>query len=297
MALATWGRIVNTTIVDNFAFRSAGGVLGASRLPGCRIIRNTSFDCEAGGVMILSDAVLSDCLFEDNDSSATDHAWWRSVCAERSSSRVRLRFHREHGLRRCVVEAAPEFHQPNRVPRVTLGEGRGRDHQEDPTMRRPLERSETRELEMTPMIDVTFLLLIFFMCTLKFKTLEGKLEAFLPKDVGVSPAAATELERVAIEVEVLEEGRRLDPVTGAPWDGQGRYRFDSSRRLSYRVGPFRTTRLSELLSRLKQLRASDPTLKATLDARPGVVYADVVKVLDLVLAAGFQELTFVGRRQ
>jgi len=30
---------------------------------------------------------------------------------------------------------------------------------------------EEHELEMTPMIDVTFLLLIFFMCTLKFKTL------------------------------------------------------------------------------------------------------------------------------
>ena len=33
------------------------------------------------------------------------------------------------------------------------------------------------EMEMTPMIDVTFLLLIFFLCTLKFKLLEGKLQA------------------------------------------------------------------------------------------------------------------------
>ncbi|MEL6716433.1 MAG: biopolymer transporter ExbD, partial [Planctomycetota bacterium] len=40
---------------------------------------------------------------------------------------------------------------------------------------------EKHELEMTPMIDVTFLLLIFFMCTLKFKVLEGKLGAYLPK--------------------------------------------------------------------------------------------------------------------
>ncbi|MDF1837417.1 MAG: biopolymer transporter ExbD, partial [Planctomycetota bacterium] len=40
-------------------------------------------------------------------------------------------------------------------------------------------------MDMTPMIDVTFLLLIFFMCTLKFKVLEGKLTAYLPKDVGV----------------------------------------------------------------------------------------------------------------
>ena len=37
---------------------------------------------------------------------------------------------------------------------------------------------EKCELQMTPMIDVTFLLLIFFMCTLKFKVLEGKLGAY-----------------------------------------------------------------------------------------------------------------------
>lgn len=40
------------------------------------------------------------------------------------------------------------------------------------------------ELEMTPMIDVIFQLLIFFMCTISFKILEGKLDTFLPKNKG-----------------------------------------------------------------------------------------------------------------
>ena len=35
---------------------------------------------------------------------------------------------------------------------------------------------EPVETDMTPMIDVTFQLIIFFICTIKFKTLEGKLE-------------------------------------------------------------------------------------------------------------------------
>lgn len=39
-------------------------------------------------------------------------------------------------------------------------------------------------MEFTPMIDVVFLLLIFFMCTLKFKTLESKLATYLPTDKG-----------------------------------------------------------------------------------------------------------------
>ena len=32
------------------------------------------------------------------------------------------------------------------------------------------------------MIDVTFLLLVFFMCSMQFKTIEQRLDADLPKD-------------------------------------------------------------------------------------------------------------------
>ena len=35
--------------------------------------------------------------------------------------------------------------------------------------------TEEVEMQMTPMIDVTFLLLIFFLCSIKFKLLDGKL--------------------------------------------------------------------------------------------------------------------------
>ena len=56
------------------------------------------------------------------------------------------------------------------------------------------------QLEMTSMIDVVFLLLIFFLCTLKFKTLEGKLAAYLPKDVGVNTSEAEEIEKVEIDI-------------------------------------------------------------------------------------------------
>ena len=39
-------------------------------------------------------------------------------------------------------------------------------------------------LDLTPMIDIVFNLLIFFMCATKFRTPEGVIEAFLPKDKG-----------------------------------------------------------------------------------------------------------------
>ena len=42
------------------------------------------------------------------------------------------------------------------------------------------------EADMTPMIDVVFLLLIFFMLATKFKMPEGTLRSYLPKNRGES---------------------------------------------------------------------------------------------------------------
>ncbi|MFH1228584.1 MAG: biopolymer transporter ExbD [Planctomycetota bacterium] len=42
------------------------------------------------------------------------------------------------------------------------------------------------EINMTPMIDVIFQLIIFFMCSIHFKALEGKLMSYLPKNKGPS---------------------------------------------------------------------------------------------------------------
>ena len=44
---------------------------------------------------------------------------------------------------------------------------------------------EECELQMTPMIDVVFLLLIFFMCATKFKVPDYRVDANLPKDKGL----------------------------------------------------------------------------------------------------------------
>lgn len=155
---------------------------------------------------------------------------------------------------------------------------------------------EEHKMEMTPMIDVTFLLLIFFMCTLKFKTLEGKLSAYLPKDVGVNSSEAEPIEKVEIVLRVVEEGTKIDPLTKQPWKGERgrRFIYGPDRVIEYSVGPRRTKDIEELKQRLKQLHDADEKRPATIDARKGTVYEDVVKVLDAAIDAGFQEITFVG---
>ncbi len=159
---------------------------------------------------------------------------------------------------------------------------------------------EESKLEMTPMIDVTFLLLIFFMCTLKFKSLEGKLAAYLPKDVGVNSSDAEPIEKVEIVCKVLKEGRRVEPrkdksEPAVEWDGVAGTRYEyEGREMIYGIGPKITTDLEEIARTLKRIHENDPERPATIDARKGTVYADVVGLLDAAMNANFTDVTFVG---
>src|SRR5262245_7168335 len=64
-------------------------------------------------------------------------------------------------------------------------------------------------INVTPMVDVIFCLCLFFMCSLHFKQLEGKIDSWLPREHGNKTTAARQV--------ILEEIRlllRLDPATG-----------------------------------------------------------------------------------
>ncbi len=49
-------------------------------------------------------------------------------------------------------------------------------------MPRVMDEEKPGDLNMTPMIDVVFQLLIFFMLSMHFKEIEGKLITTLPRD-------------------------------------------------------------------------------------------------------------------
>ena len=151
--------------------------------------------------------------------------------------------------------------------------------------------------DMTPMIDVTFQLLIFFMLTIEFKTLEGKLAAYLPKDVGVNQTEAEPKEKVEIKIKVVEEGSKVDPFTPSmPWTGTGPYKFGNDRVVTYSIGPRTTRDTEELRRRLQELYRADPEQAATIDPQTGTVYEDVVEILDVAIQVGYEDITFIGAR-
>lgn len=166
--------------------------------------------------------------------------------------------------------------------------------------------TEETKIEMTPMIDVTFLLLIFFMCSIKFKVLEGKLPTFLPKEAGVQKTPLENpLEKVDVRIEraISRGALDLDTPTGfAAWKAAG-WRDDQVR-ITVMGRPIAS--LPELDATLTELRRRIPApdskstpsgaddLKMNIDAAPGVIYEDVVRVVDAAIAAGFADITFRG---
>ncbi len=133
---------------------------------------------------------------------------------------------------------------------------------------------EEATMQMTPMIDVTFLLLIFFMCSIKFKLLDGKLAAYLPRDVGVNATPADEmLEKIDIDIKLSDSARHGFTMA---------------------INGKKMPTLSRFCEVVRDYRRNDPEAKATIYAHKGVQYGHVVKIVNECLRARMTQITFGG---
>jgi len=161
--------------------------------------------------------------------------------------------------------------------------------------------------DMTPMIDVVFLMIIFFIC-IDFKVLESKLAAYLPKDKGSQSTVVEPQEQLSVKVYVESEGTRkyehggpgqVNPATGRL------YRFKlEGHRTKWEVGPKPLYNLADVKQELTRI-ANDPSsqvpdkdtggkklMGCVIEAYPGTFYEDVAKTTDACSAAGFKEINY-----
>ena len=138
-------------------------------------------------------------------------------------------------------------------------------------------------MNMTPMIDVTFQLIIVFLCSMKFRTLDQKVEATLPPD-----GMATTPDRVA-PVETLVRVRLDRAAAGAPT----RLFLLGEPLGSAAEGEDPWTRLRD---RLVALRARAPEAIGEIDASPEVEHGEVLRALDGFLGAKVARVRFRGTR-
>lgn len=164
-------------------------------------------------------------------------------------------------------------------------------------MARKKKKFEEVKPDMTPMIDVTFLLLIFFIVTLKFKVLEGRLDAALPKDRGTSTTEAEEVEKIDILMTVAEPGKLI------PDESLKGLKIYQGRRIRIEIGTQRwyydPSDIDDVYDPIPGL----PTFLSTydkeetpvsLDARKGINYGDVIILLDVVVREEFEKVSFAG---
>lgn len=165
---------------------------------------------------------------------------------------------------------------------------------------------EEVKLELTPMIDVTFLILIFFMCTLKFKTLEGKLVSFLPTDKGLAPKPE-ELKSEDVEIilrvppeEWTKENaldRRVQFLrngSNQPFGTLVRLSVDpeNPKNVGFVLDPPNTFEL--ISNHLKTVKTNAPDAKAKINAYARTAHIHVVTILNLLIEAGFDEISYSG---
>jgi biopolymer transport protein ExbD len=55
-------------------------------------------------------------------------------------------------------------------------------------------------INVVPMVDVIFCLCVFFMCSFKFKQLEGRFQSWLPKDLGNAVAPETDAKEMRVAI-------------------------------------------------------------------------------------------------
>ncbi len=143
-------------------------------------------------------------------------------------------------------------------------------------MRIPHSHQDRRPIEiaMTPMIDVVFLLLIFFICTASFQMIEDLLPTSLAVSGGNSAPAPVEvepeLERVLVQ---------------ATSDG-GQTRWIVNERSCDSLADVQ--RVLEAVARI------DVSLPVILDVAPEVPLGDMINVYDLARLVGFERIQFAA---
>ena len=169
---------------------------------------------------------------------------------------------------------------------------------------------EEVKLELTPMIDVTFLILIFFMCTLKFKTLEGKLVSYLPTDKGLSSAKADvefedaevilKIEKDQYELPAMERWVILKKKASNDIFGKVRLQVDpkDDRNMFFEQEPAST--FDDVQAYLRDVYAATEAAgqppKAKINAYARTPHGMVVFVLNIMIETGYEDISYSGIR-
>jgi biopolymer transport protein ExbD len=146
------------------------------------------------------------------------------------------------------------------------------------------------KLELTPMIDMAFLIIIFFMC-LPFKTLDGKLAAFLPTDKGINPVPQEPPPEIKVSVHIVARKE----VQGT-WNNKA---VMKPTEFKYRFNDRETDSLDDVggwIAEAKKRAATSDSIKVVGEIKAGhkVPHKYIVAVLNKFAEAEMSKVDFFG---
>ena len=127
------------------------------------------------------------------------------------------------------------------------------------------------EMNLTPMIDVTFLLLVFFLVGTRFKEHEGTLDAKLPKDRG--PGTALDAPE-QLTIKVLVPPRREGAI--------------------YQLGELQYSSVDGLERKLRSLYVPGLKQPVTIDSDPAASCDSVTQALNACIKVGYADMAFAA---
>ena len=141
------------------------------------------------------------------------------------------------------------------------------------------QQRETMEVAMTPMIDVVFLLLVFFVWTASFQIVEYALPSQLSAKQGSQPTEMTDTPPPEDDFD--------DVVVRILWENRPVWRLNDAR-----VGSIR-----ELRTRLKEIADIKNDAPVIIHPDGDVPLGDLVDVYDVSLQVGFQKVQFAATEE
>jgi biopolymer transport protein ExbD len=154
---------------------------------------------------------------------------------------------------------------------------------------------------MTPMVDIVFQLLIFFMLACRFRTTDGQLDAFLPKNRGIREAGKSVIILGDVRVKLLWVIPGTTRETSDPTRGETLLKIKN---IAFRNV---VNRYGEVIPDYDGLykyicRARDnflpsksyKTLPVIIDARRQVPFKHVMYAMNECIRAGLKDITFAA---
>ena len=158
--------------------------------------------------------------------------------------------------------------------------------------KKPRKKAETEaEMDMTSMIDVVFLLLIFFMCATKFRAPEGVLRAFLPRDRGNTSSSPTVQDNCRIVLAPAANGETIVSADDRVIPNTIISEYEE-KYLDGGAGFEREVLTQHLLQRRDNYSGLSPTLPVIIDFSPLVPWKYVVDVLDILKEIQITDIGF-----